>query len=105
MGPFRIPQQINPVAYRLALPPEYRIHNVLHVSVLEPVHTSDLRAGMRPASPGDDSDDGLATPLNTDPNTGTADFSADRKGVPFKSERNYPVHAKELLAIADAFKI
>ncbi|KAL7745932.1 hypothetical protein RI367_008753, partial [Sorochytrium milnesiophthora] len=34
-------------------------------------HTSDLRAGMRPASQGDDSDDVLATLLNNDPNTGT----------------------------------
>ncbi|KAL7746147.1 hypothetical protein RI367_008539 [Sorochytrium milnesiophthora] len=70
-GPFRISEQINPIAYSLELPPEYRIRNVFHVSLLEPVHTTDIRAGMRPASPDDEPDDELATVLNNDSNTGT----------------------------------
>ena len=36
IGPFPIEAMINPVAARLTLPPEYRFHNVFHVSLLRP---------------------------------------------------------------------
>ena len=42
LGPFRISERINPVAYRLDLPPHYHIHNVFHVSLLEVYHPSVL---------------------------------------------------------------
>jgi hypothetical protein len=35
IGPFRIQNAIGTQAYRLLLPPHYRIHNVFHVSLLE----------------------------------------------------------------------
>jgi hypothetical protein len=35
IGPFRIQSAIGTQAYRLLLPPSYRIHNVFHVSLLE----------------------------------------------------------------------
>ncbi len=38
LGPFKIIQEISPVAYRLELPPSWRIHNMFHTSLLTPYH-------------------------------------------------------------------
>ena len=35
-GPFEILKQISPVAYKLALPPQWKIHDVFHASLLHP---------------------------------------------------------------------
>jgi hypothetical protein len=38
IGPFKVDEAIGTQAYRLHLPTSYRIHNVFHVSLLEPYH-------------------------------------------------------------------
>lgn len=48
VGPFRIRDAVGSQAYRLSLPTSYRIHNVFHVSLLEPYHQ---RAGEEPDDP------------------------------------------------------
>ena len=45
LGPFRISECINPMAYQLDLPPHYRIHDVFHVSLLEVYHPSIVPGG------------------------------------------------------------
>ena len=37
-GPFKVIRVVSPVAFKLALPSEWRIHNVFHVSQLKAVH-------------------------------------------------------------------
>ena len=51
LGPFRIIEQINMVAFRLALSPPFKIHNVFHVSFLELYHPSRIPGRQPPPPP------------------------------------------------------
>ena len=53
-GPYIIIQQINPVAYKLTLPPESRLHPVFHVSQLKPVVGNPDRVLPLPTTVTDD---------------------------------------------------
>ena len=38
MGPFKVTKKVNEVAYQLALPEGWQLHNFLHVSLLKPYY-------------------------------------------------------------------
>jgi hypothetical protein len=42
LGPFKIAKLVGLVACQLELPPEFKIHNVFHVSLLEPYHENPI---------------------------------------------------------------
>jgi len=48
-GPFQIEKLISPLAAPLTLPRKWKIHNVFHVSLLEPYRTSEHRAPPDPS--------------------------------------------------------
>ena len=48
LGPFKILEKIGLVAYRLQLPPTMNIHNVFHVSLLEPFQENNLASRPLP---------------------------------------------------------
>jgi len=42
LGPFKIAKLVSLVASQLELPPQFKIHNVFHVSLLEPYHENQI---------------------------------------------------------------
>ena len=48
IGPFKITEKINEVAYRLDLPPTLKVHNVFHVSLLEEYRTREEGGKVHP---------------------------------------------------------
>ena len=48
-GPFQIEKIVSPLAMKLTLPRKWKIHNVFHVSLLEPYRTSEHRAPPDPS--------------------------------------------------------
>jgi len=48
-GPFQIEKIVSPLAVRLMLPRKWKIHNVFHISLLEPYRTSEHRAPPDPS--------------------------------------------------------
>jgi len=48
-GPFQVEKIVSPLAVRITLPRKWKIHNVFHVSLLEPYRTSEHRAPPDPS--------------------------------------------------------
>ena len=48
-GPFQVEKIVSPLAVHLTLPRKWKIHNVFHVSLLEPYRTGEHRAPPDPA--------------------------------------------------------
>jgi len=48
-GPFQIEKLVSPLAVRLTLPRKWKIHNVFHVSLLEPYRTGKHQAPPDPS--------------------------------------------------------
>jgi hypothetical protein len=42
LGPFKIAKLVGLMACQLELPPQFKIHNVFHVSLLEPYHENQI---------------------------------------------------------------
>lgn len=51
LGPFKIIEAVGPRAFRLELPPTIKIHNVFHVSRLQPYHSNHLPSRSTPPAP------------------------------------------------------
>ena len=51
VGPFKVTERIGRLAYRLDLPPAWKIHNVISIAHLEPASTNDLYNRPRPTHP------------------------------------------------------
>jgi len=56
-GPFQIEKTASPLTVRLGLPRKWKIHNVFHVSLLEPYRTSEHRAPPDPSKVLPEADD------------------------------------------------
>jgi hypothetical protein len=56
LGPFKILAQVNPVSYRLELPPTMHIHPVFHVSLLELYKKSQIPSQIPPPPPPSETD-------------------------------------------------
>jgi len=48
-GPYQVEKIVSPLAVRLTLPQKWKIHNVFHISLLEPYRTSEYGAPPDPA--------------------------------------------------------
>ena len=48
VGPFKVPERIGQVAYKLELPFTMRVHSVFHVSLLKRYHTDGRWVALPP---------------------------------------------------------
>jgi hypothetical protein len=105
MGPYRIQDAVGSQAYRLRLPPQMRIHNVFHVSLLEPWKGRDDETQEQSMPLADESDEWeVEEILDRKVQKGKTFYLVKWKGWPEEYNQWEPEENCQELRVLDAYE-